>query len=505
LVYVDFQYQISFAPLKTQKTNFMESKTNFKLSILSLVVLCSLLLFSCSKSSTGGGGKDTFIKAFSFQQADNSIPVSSTATISGSSINIFLPPGTNTNALIATFTLTDSGEVMVNGANQQSGVTQNNFSSPVTYTVMGLSGSIESYKVNLITGIVPIDQNVQEFMTKYNVPGLTIAITLDEHLVYLNAYGKASLDDNQALTGQSLFRISSLSKQITSAAIMRLLDQGKINLDQNVFGTGGILGNSYGNMPYGPGIAQITTRELLHHTEGGWPDNNTDPLGQGLNMTPQQIVSWGLNNVPLLDPVPGRSYYYSHFGYVILGRVIEQITGQAYADAVKTLVLQPAGITDMQIAGNTLAQKLPNEVKYYSNTNVNPYTLDVSIQDAANGWLSSAYDMAKFLVHVDGLSGQTILTPNSIRTMTTPSSANGNYACGWEVNQLNLWHDGRFPGTGTTEAITTQNGNFNYVILCNTSNSDSNFSADMENIFWNGQPSVPQWPSYDLFNSTTPN
>ncbi len=79
-------------------------------------------------------------------------------------------------------------------------------------------------------------------MTKYNVPGLTIAITLDEHLVYLNAYGKASLEDNQVLTGQSLFRISSLSKQITSAAIMRLLDQGKINLDQNVFGTGGISG-----------------------------------------------------------------------------------------------------------------------------------------------------------------------------------------------------------------------------------------------------------------------
>jgi D-alanyl-D-alanine carboxypeptidase len=483
----------------------MKSKTNVRLGILSLVVSCSLFFFSCSISSTGGGGNNAFITGFSFQQAGNSIPVSSTATISGSTINIFLPPGTNPNALIATFTLSDSGVVTVNGAKQQSGVTQNNFSGPVTYTVTGLKGSIESYTVNLTTGIGSIDQNVQAFMTKYNVPGLTIAITLDEHLVYLNAYGKASLDDNQVLTGQSLFRISSLSKQITSAAIMRLLDQGKINLDQNVFGAGGILGNSYGNMPYGPGITQITTRELLQHTEGGWPDNNTDPLGQGLNMTPQQIVSWGLNNVPLLDPVPGRSYYYSHFGYVILGRVIEQITGQSYSDAVKTLVLQPSGIADMQIAGNTLAQKLPNEVKYYSNTNIDPYTINVSLQDAANGWLSSAYDMAKFLVHVDGLSAQTILTPNAMRTMTTASSANQKYACGWEVNQFNLWHDGRFPGTGTTEAITTQYGNFNYVILCNTSNSDPNFSPDMENIFWNSQSSVAQWPGYDLFNSATKN
>ena len=479
------------------------TKTNFKQGLLILVALGSLFLFSCTKSSSGGGSNSTSMTSFSFQQTGNGIPVSSTATINGNSINIFLPPGTNANALIATFSLSDSGQVLVNGAKQQSGVSQNNFSSPVTYTVTGLNGATETYTVNLITGLTAIDQNVQAFMTKYNVPGLTIAITLDERLVYLNAYGKASLEDNQVLTGQSLFRISSLSKQITSAAIMRLLDQGKINLDQNVFGTGGILGNSYGSIPYGPGITQITTRELLHHTEGGWPDNNTDPLGQGLNMTPQQIVGWGLNNVPLLDPVPGRSYYYSHFGYVILGRVIEQITGQAYADAVKTLVLQPAGISDMQIAGNTLAQKLPNEVKYYSNTAVDPYSFNISIQDAANGWLSSAYDMAKFLINVDGLSGKTILTPGAIKTMITPSTANAKYACGWEVNPLTWWHDGRLPGTGTTEASTTQNGNFNFVILCNTSNSASDFSADMENIFWNGQPSVTQWPTYDLFSTAT--
>ncbi len=86
----------------------MKSKTNVRLSILTLVALCSLFLYSCSKSSTGGGGNGAFFTGFSFQQAGNSIPVPSTATISGSAINIFLPPGTNTNALIATFTLSDS-------------------------------------------------------------------------------------------------------------------------------------------------------------------------------------------------------------------------------------------------------------------------------------------------------------------------------------------------------------------------------------------------------------
>jgi D-alanyl-D-alanine carboxypeptidase len=466
----------------------------------------AVCLFSCSKSSSGGGGgNNSSITAFSFQQTGNNIPVASTAAISGSAINIFLPPGTNVNALVATYSLSDSGQVTVNGTKQQSGVTENNFSSPVTYSVTGLNGITQSYTVTLITGIAPIDQNVTAFMTKYNVPGLTIAITVDERLVYLNAYGKASLDGTGTLNGQSLFRISSLSKQITSAAIMRLLDQGKINLDQNVFGNGGILGNTYGSVPYGPGITQITTRELLHHTEGGWPDNDTDPLGQGLNMTPQQIVGWGLNNVPLLDTIPGRSYYYSHFGYVILGRVIEKITGQGYADAVKSLVLQPAGITDMQIGGNTLAQRLPNEVQYYSNTTADPYSINIAQEDAANGWVSSAWDMAKFLINIDGLSDKTILTPAAIQTMSTPSTANTAYACGWEVNQLNWWHDGHFPGTGATQAVTTQFGNINYVILCNTSSSESSFTGDMENIFWNAQPSIPTWPGYDLFNSTQTN
>ncbi len=482
------------------------SKINFKAGRNLLFLALSVSLFSCSKSdSNGGGGNGATMTAFSFQQAGNNIPVASTATINGSAINIFLPPGTNANALIASYSLSDSGTVTVNGAKQQSGTTANNFSSPVSYSVTGMNGATNTYTVNLITGIVPIDQNVQAFMTKYNIPGLTIAITLDEKLVYLNAYGKGSIEDNQAAIPSNLFRLSSLSKQITSVAVMRLLDQGKINLDQNVFGTGGILGNNYGTLPYGPGITQITVRELLHHTEGGWPDNDTDPLGQGLNLNSQQIVSWGLNNVPLLDPVPGNSYYYSHFGYVILGRVIEQITGQSYSDAVKTLVLQPAGISDMQIAGNTLAQRLPNEVRYYSNNSNDPYAMNVTVQDAANGWVGSALDMAKFLVNVDGLSGKTILTPNALKNMSAGSTANPTYACGWEINQYNWFHNGNFPGTGTTQAITTQNGNFNYVILCNGSNpagSIGNFSNDMQSIFWNAQGAMTLWPSYDLFSSS---
>ena len=477
---------------KNLSTKFLNWRNGMLLSML-------FATGACTKSSTPDNGGPNAITAFSFQTAGNQIPVSSQASIQGSNIALFLPPGTNTGALIATFSVSGNANVTVNGVAQTSGVTPNDFTSPVTYTVNTTGSAPKTFSVSVTTGIQAIDQNVTAFMTQYNIPGMAIAITLNDKLVYANAYGKASVENNQAVTTQSLFRISSLSKQITSVAIMRLLDQGKLSLDQTVFGTGSILGNTYGAQPYGPGITNITVGELLHHTGGGWPDDSTDPFGSNFSYTIPQLMNWGLNNVPLLDTIPGRSYHYSHFGYTVLGRVIEKITGLSYSQAVQQLVLQPSGISDMQIAGNTLAARLPNEVEYYGQNNEDPYYIPVSRMDAANGWVASATDLARFLAHVDGMSNLTILSPGAVKAMTTGSYANPKYGCGWELNQFNIFHHGNWPGTGSSQAITTQNGNFNYVILANTGSNDPNFSGNMDNIFWNAIGNIQTWPGYDLF------
>jgi len=462
-----------------------------------------LALGACSKSNTSGGGGNNAITSFSFQTTGNKIPVSSQAAIQGSNINLFLPPGTNTGALVATFAVSGNATVTVNGVTQTSGTTANNFTSPVTYTVSTPGGQPQNFSVSVTTGIAAIDQGMTAFMSQYNIPGMAIAITLNDQLVYVNSYGQASVENNQPVTNQSLFRISSLSKQITSAAIMRLLDQGKLSLNSTVFGNGSILGNMYGTQPYGPGVTNITVGELLHHTEGGWTDDGTDAFGQNFSYTIPQLMTWQLDNVPLLDTIPGRSYHYSQFGYTVLGRVIEKITGLSYTQAVQNLVLQPSGISDMQIAGNTLAARLPNEVEYYGQNNEDPYYIPVARMDAANGWIASATDLARFLVHVDGQSNLTIISSNAFNTMVTGSYANPKYGCGWELNQYNIFHHGNWPGTGSSQAITTQDGNFNYVILANMGSTDPNFSANMDNIFWNAANNIQTWPGYDLFQSTT--
>jgi D-alanyl-D-alanine carboxypeptidase len=484
----------------------MRNKTNHSVIVWKNLFFLFLitLVFSCTKSESGNPTSSA-ITGFSFQQSANPIPVNSSASINGSNIVIFLPPGTNPNALVANFSLSDSAIVRVNGNPQINGVTPNDFSSPVIYTVTSPSGVLQSYTVTLITAISAVDQNVTNFMAKYNIPALSIAITLNERLVYANAYGKSDIENNQTANITDLYRISSLSKQLTSAAIMVLIDQGKIHMDDKVFGTGSILGNDYGTPPYSAGISDINVGELLHHTEGGWPDNSTDPLLTNPSFSTQQILSWGLDNVPLLQSPGGpQSYYYSHFGYCILGRVIEKITGLPYQKAVQSLILQPSGISDMQIAANTLAGRLPQEVKYYGQNNIDPYSFNITRMDAANGWVASATDLARFLVHVDGLSSETILSPNALQIMSTGSTANPKYACGWEINPYNWYHHGLLPGTGTSQAITTQSGNFNYVILANTGSSDPNFSSDMDNIFWMSLTPNSVWPGYDLFQSAKP-
>jgi CubicO group peptidase (beta-lactamase class C family) len=283
---------------------------------------------------------------------------------------------------------------------------------------------------------------------------------------------------------------------------MRLVEQGRLSLDQRVFGAGGVLGTTYGTQPYGAGITSITVDHLLHHTGGGWPNSGSDPMFTNPTMSIDQLISWTLDNRPLAS-TPGSAYAYSNFGYAVLGRVIERVTGTHYANAVKALVLDPAGITDMAIAGNTLADRQADEVMYFGQSGQNPYGMNVSRMDSHGGWIASAASLAKLLVRVDGLGGKPdILSTGTISAMTTGSSANPGYAAGWFVDRFSngTWsHGGSLPGTRTEIARTVSSGNYNFVILTNTRSTASTFLSDLDGAFWAALAATPQWPDIDLF------
>jgi len=218
------------------------------------------------------------------------------------------------------------------------------------------------------------DAAMLNLMTTYNVPGGQLAITYRGRLVYNRGFGFSNKATQDLVYPKSLFRIASVSKPVTAVACMKLFDQGLLNLDAKIFGTGGILNDAKYQNILDPLCSNITVRMLLQHS-GGWNRNiSGDPMFDAYNIatkmgvssppSPAVVIQYVLAN-KMLDFKPGSQSQYSNFGYCVLGRVIEKITGQSYEDYVTNNILVPLGITDMQLGSNLLANQLPNEVNYY--------------------------------------------------------------------------------------------------------------------------------------------
>jgi len=332
-----------------------------------------------------------------------------------------------------------------------------------------------------------------EFMRRFDVPGLSVAIAHHGRLVYESAFGESNRQTRQRLGVNNLFRIASVTKPITSTAIFTLIERGRIAQNDRVFGPGAVLGIKFGKPPYARWIADITVDHLLTHTCGGWDNSHDDPMFENVGMDHSQLIVWTLETKPLKF-VPGSHYAYSNFGYCVLGRIIEEISRRPYHEFVQEEILSRCGIRDMRIAGNTLQERFPEEVTYYGQNGDNPYDMNVARMDSHGGWLATARDLVMFLNHVDGFNfTPSLLKPETIKLMTTPSSATLNYARGWAVNSVpNWWHNGSLPGT-TTIMVRTASG-FCWAVLANTRRAGQpDMGLALDNMVWDMVRKVAAW------------
>jgi CubicO group peptidase (beta-lactamase class C family) len=338
------------------------------------------------------------------------------------------------------------------------------------------------------------------FMEKFSVPGLSVAVTRNGRFVYEHQFGMADKKEAQQVLPSSLFRIASVTKPITSVTIFSLIEQGKLNLGDKVFGPSGVLGTKYGKPPDQQYVTDITVDHLLTHTCGGWQNDSTDPMMRFNSWDQEKLITWTLKNLPLAYP-PGQHWAYSNFGYCVLGRVIEQVTGQPYASYVQRSILTPCGIADMRISGNKLDQRAPNEVVYFGQYSENPYDLNITRMDSHGGWLSTPTDLARFLNHITGFADTPgLLKPETVRIMTTPSpaysqSSPAKYARGWMVRDNgagNWWHNGSLPGT-TTIMVRTSTG-MCWAALTNTRTEPSDaIDTALDQMMWDMVRCVPAW------------
>ncbi|MFN0093003.1 MAG: serine hydrolase [Acidimicrobiales bacterium] len=310
-------------------------------------------------------------------------------------------------------------------------------------------------------------------------------------LVYARSFGVVDPAGSEPVSLRHRLRIASVSKPVTAAAVFSLVDAGRLTLDQRVFGSGEILGATYGTKPYNNHLRAITVRHLLEHSVGTWTNDANDPMFLANNLTQAQIITTTLDTRPPTQ-APGAGFLYSNFGYCLLGRVIEAASGQSYA-AYTSAVLAGAGVTRMAIAGNTLAERQPDEVVYQGRDGADPYRWNIARMDSHGGWIGAAPDLVRFALRVDGRTPPAdTLSAASQAAMDQPST-DGRAARGWLVNGANRWHNGALDGTS---AILVRTGDLCWAGLLNT--RDASLVGDLDAMMWNAVGAVSRWPDSAL-------
>ena len=310
-------------------------------------------------------------------------------------------------------------------------------------------------------------------MAKFALPGGQLAVVKDGRLVHSRGYGYADLERRQNVQTNSLFRLGSVSKTITQIAILTLVDQGKLRLEDRAFLVLESLKPPAGSTPDSR-LADITVLHLLKH-QGGWGDSMepmflpwsrkaAEVLGAPEPATCETIIRYMMGRP--LDYVPGTRTVYSNFGYCVLGRIVERASGMPYEEYVQTAVLRPAGIRDMRIGGTRLQERAPREVRYYHQTGqtelpyltASVYPSDGEVPwayggyylraiDSHGGWIGSAEDIVRTASAIDGQRGKALLSPASVNVMMNlPRKESEQEPAG---SRFHVSHAGALQGSGS--------------------------------------------------------
>jgi len=253
-------------------------------------------------------------------------------------------------------------------------------------------------------------------MTRYNVPGVSLALIEEGEVVYAQSFGYADRTAKVPMTPDTLHQVASVSKCLTAWGVMRLVDEGLIDLDDPV--------EDYltrWHIPPSPYDANgVTVRRLLNHTAGisleGYGAGV--PVGEPLPSLEASLAgdTRGCGAVKLVRQ-PGEAMMYSGGGYTILQLLVEEVTGRTYAETMQETILNPLGMTSSTFVWDTAVQsRLSRAYGTYSNAIPN----QTYIEDAAGGLYSSLNDMARYAQAI--LNGSDVLSKASFDLLFTGES-----------------------------------------------------------------------------------
>ena len=297
-----------------------------------------------------------------------------------------------------------------------------------------------------------IDRYVASEMQRQRIPGLALGVYVNGSIVLAKGYGLANIELNVPITPDSVMQSGSVGKMFTATAIMMLVEQGRVGLNDSI--------SRY--FPEGPySWRRIKVANLLSHTSGLAAFDTEDlqkpggPFDIRADFTEDELVE-GITELPI-EFRPGTRYKYQNTNYVLLGILIHRVTGQFYGDFLKQRIFEPIGmrssrvISDIDIVPNRSAGYEIVKGKLQNQAWVSP-----TFNSTADGAL---YFTINDLEHWDrALYGESLLKARSLQKMWTPFPVGGvpsadGYGFGWGIDHVNghrvVEHDGAWQGFST--------------------------------------------------------
>ncbi len=338
-----------------------------------------------------------------------------------------------------------------------------------------------------------IDAAVNSYMTIQGVTGLSLAVTKNGKLVFAKGYGYANPSTYEELCPNHSMRIMSISKSVTGAGIMKLMEANKISMNQKVFGPRGILSSQYATPSGKSKLNDITISQLLHHT-AGLRTCNGESVFWDKNKSKDDVMKMLLASSDLLQYDPGTKSVYSNTGYFILSMVIEKLSGQSYENYIRSKVLTPSGVGNTMYVGLGSGGIKADEVHYIPDEKPN-----MQLWDGFGGWVARPIDLVKFLGRVDGSpTPPDIITAATHDTLTSDTPKSPGYGCGWGVSGDRQNHNGAH-GPSRSWLAEIGDGLSIAIITNKAPSNDPEGHGKMLNEISAGVKSVSAFPNYNLF------
>lgn len=303
------------------------------------------------------------------------------------------------------------------------------------------------------------------FTEKYpeNGPGAAVLVAKKGKILYRKAFGKANIENNIDMRPDHIFEIGSITKQFTAVSILMLEEEGKLSINDNI--------KKY--IPTYPNGENITILHLLNHTSGIKSYTNIPNLESFAkdDKTPMEIITF-FQSQPI-DFEPGEQWRYNNSGYIVLGHIIEEISGMPYEDFVQKRIFDKLGMKNSYYGNKSKIIK--NRASGYQPTQdgiKNADRISMTIPYAAGSLMSCVDDM---LLWSNAIHNNTLIKASSkARAHANTTLNNGdltNYGYGWQINELNnkrsIEHGGGIFGF-VSQGVYIPDENIYAIVLTNT-------------------------------------